>query len=83
LTYFFTGREAKLSYHVFAIRKALGDADNGRFIETVPKRGYRFTAQVDRANRANRDLPHSRRKPGAGASLRRRCCRKHFRNLEN
>jgi DNA-binding winged helix-turn-helix (wHTH) protein/Tol biopolymer transport system component len=41
--------ESNLSYHVFAIRKALGDtAENGQLIETVPKRGYRFTASVTR-----------------------------------
>lgn len=39
--------ESNLAYHVFAIRKALGDAaENGQYIETVPKRGYRFTATV-------------------------------------
>ena len=39
--------EANLAYHVFALRKALGDATgNGPYIETVPKRGYRFTADV-------------------------------------
>ena len=38
--------EANLSYHVFAIRKALGDAADNGLIATVPKRGYRFTAAV-------------------------------------
>jgi DNA-binding winged helix-turn-helix (wHTH) protein len=39
--------ESNLAYHVFAIRKALGEsADGKRFIETVPKRGYRFVAPV-------------------------------------
>ena len=43
--------ESNLSYHVFAIRKALGDtAENGHLIETVPKSGYRFTATVTRPN---------------------------------
>jgi DNA-binding winged helix-turn-helix (wHTH) protein/Tol biopolymer transport system component len=33
------------------VRDALGDsADNPRFIETVPKRGYRFIAPVDRTD---------------------------------
>ena len=37
--------ESNLAYNVFALRKALGDtAEEGRFIETVPKRGYRFKA---------------------------------------
>ena len=51
--------EANLSYHVFAIRKALGDSDNGRFIETVPKRGYRFTAHVEPLNGGNGTSPAS------------------------
>jgi eukaryotic-like serine/threonine-protein kinase len=39
--------ESNLTYHVFAIRKALGDtAENGQYIETVPRRGYRFMATV-------------------------------------
>jgi eukaryotic-like serine/threonine-protein kinase len=39
--------ESNLAYNVFALRKALGDtADNGQYIETVAKRGYRFTAPV-------------------------------------
>lgn len=39
--------EANLTVHISALRKALGEASNGSgYIETVPKRGYRFTAQV-------------------------------------
>ncbi len=39
--------EANLSYTVSAIRKALGNGAEGqRYIETVPKRGYRFVAPV-------------------------------------
>lgn len=39
--------ESNLAYHVFAIRKALGEvADGERFIETVPKQGYRFVAPL-------------------------------------
>src|SRR5262245_28697555 len=37
--------ESNLSSNVALIRKALGDGENGlKFIETVPKRGYRFVA---------------------------------------
>src|SRR5688572_30371262 len=44
-----TVEEANLAYHVFAIRKALGEtSDSDRFIETVPKSGYRFVAPVVR-----------------------------------
>jgi Tol biopolymer transport system component/DNA-binding winged helix-turn-helix (wHTH) protein len=39
--------ESNLAYNVFALRKALGDtADNPQYIETVPRRGYRFKAPV-------------------------------------
>ena len=39
--------EANLAQHVFTLRKALGDSPDGaRFIATVPKRGYRFVAEV-------------------------------------
>jgi Tol biopolymer transport system component/DNA-binding winged helix-turn-helix (wHTH) protein len=40
--------EANLSHHIAVLRKALGRGDDGtQFIETVPRRGYRFTAPVD------------------------------------
>jgi Tol biopolymer transport system component/DNA-binding winged helix-turn-helix (wHTH) protein len=39
--------ESNLTQNVFAIRRALGPAANGKpYIETVPKRGYRFVADV-------------------------------------
>ena len=39
--------EANLSYNISLIRKALGEGENGKkYIETVPKRGYRFAPQV-------------------------------------
>jgi DNA-binding winged helix-turn-helix (wHTH) protein len=39
--------EANLSHHVFTLRKALSDGENGAtYIETVPRRGYRFVADV-------------------------------------
>ncbi|MDX2034147.1 MAG: protein kinase [Blastocatellia bacterium] len=39
--------EANLNVSVSALRKALGDtASNPRYIETAPKRGYRFIARV-------------------------------------
>lgn len=39
--------EANLAYNIFTIRKALGDtADNPDYVETIPKRGYRFKAPV-------------------------------------
>ncbi len=39
--------EANLNHHVWALRKALGDGASGaRYIETVPRHGYRFAAGV-------------------------------------
>ncbi|HUR99571.1 MAG TPA: winged helix-turn-helix domain-containing protein [Pyrinomonadaceae bacterium] len=39
--------EANLSHHIHRLRRALGeDSNGGKFIETVPKRGYRFIAPV-------------------------------------
>ena len=39
--------ESNLTKHVWLIRRALGDGDSeSRFIETVPKLGYRFIAKV-------------------------------------
>jgi Tol biopolymer transport system component/DNA-binding winged helix-turn-helix (wHTH) protein len=39
--------EANLSHHVFTLRKALEDDRNGaRYIKTIPRRGYRFVADV-------------------------------------
>src|SRR5437867_2368461 len=42
--------EANLSQTIFVLRKTLGDDPNGRpFIETIPRRGYRFSADVREA----------------------------------
>ena len=50
-----TVEESNLAYHVFAIRKALGEsADSDRYIETVPKRGYRFVAPVQSSSKPER-----------------------------
>ena len=39
--------EANLTQYVFALRRALGEAESGEpYIETVPKHGYRFVADV-------------------------------------
>ncbi len=39
--------EANLAQNVSLLRKALGDLrDDHRYIETIPKRGYRFVGQV-------------------------------------
>ena len=52
--------ESNLSYNVFALRKALGDsAENSRYIETVPKKGYRFRAGVSPQSPARHAQPAS------------------------
>jgi DNA-binding winged helix-turn-helix (wHTH) protein/pimeloyl-ACP methyl ester carboxylesterase len=38
--------ENNLAQNISALRKALGEGSGEKFIETVPKRGYRFVAQV-------------------------------------
>lgn len=39
--------EGNLAQHIFILRRALGEAADGpRYIETVPRRGYRFVARV-------------------------------------
>ena len=39
--------EANLTVAISALRKALGEKESGlQYIETVPKKGYRFTAKV-------------------------------------
>jgi Tol biopolymer transport system component len=45
---------ASLDYQVFLIRRALGKNPDGRdYIETVPRRGFRFTGAVARVARRN------------------------------
>jgi len=40
--------EGNLSRHIFNLRQILGEDEHLRYIETVPKRGYRFAASVER-----------------------------------
>jgi DNA-binding winged helix-turn-helix (wHTH) protein/TolB-like protein/tetratricopeptide (TPR) repeat protein len=43
--------ESSLSQNISLLRKALGDGSGGRqFIETIPKRGYKFVAPVKRVD---------------------------------
>ena len=52
--------EGNLSTNIYALRKALGDdRRSSPYIATVPRRGYRFTAMVRRANdtRETRNSP--------------------------
>src|SRR6266481_1235346 len=45
--------EANLTQNIYMLRKALGE---GRYIETVPRRGYRFAAEVKEGEAASADL---------------------------
>ena len=52
--------ESNLAYNIFALRKALRDsAENSRYIETVPKKGYRFRASVTPASPPRNPQPPS------------------------
>src|SRR6266853_1682236 len=54
--------EANISRHVWTLRKTLGENENGQsYIETVPKRGYRFLANVQEAGNGRDQLVVERR----------------------
>ena len=43
--------EGNLARHIFLLRKTLGETPDGAsYVETVPKRGYRFVGPVERDN---------------------------------
>jgi DNA-binding winged helix-turn-helix (wHTH) protein len=49
--------EANLTVNISALRKALGENSNGQsYIETVPRKGYRFTARVRAATEDERGM---------------------------
>jgi len=53
--------EANLTQHVATLRKALSGSDpNHKFIETIPKRGYRFLAPIDIVENRQREPGVSR-----------------------
>src|SRR5262249_10872836 len=46
--------EGSLAWHISLLRKALADGLGGRnFIETIPRRGYRFLCPVEETDRAD------------------------------
>ena len=50
--------EANLTVNISALRKVLGETAGGeRYIETVPKRGYRFVAPVKERPRNGKTMP--------------------------
>jgi Tol biopolymer transport system component/DNA-binding winged helix-turn-helix (wHTH) protein len=67
----FVDFEDGLNHAVRKLREALGDmAEQPRFIETVPKRGYRFIAPVEEGAAGLAPLPSDQRtRPPQGAAL--------------
>ncbi len=63
--------ENNLSQHLSALRQALGDGLPGRqFIVTVPRRGYRFVADVRRVNDAKDTAANlARSRPGPSVAV--------------
>jgi len=58
--------EATLAQNIFTIRKALGENITGtQYIETIPKRGYRFVVDV---NRSYREISRPETYSGPGLS---------------
>jgi TolB-like protein/DNA-binding winged helix-turn-helix (wHTH) protein len=52
----FVDFEQGLNFAINRIRTVLGDdADNPRYIETLPRRGYRFVAPVERVDASSKD----------------------------
>jgi DNA-binding winged helix-turn-helix (wHTH) protein len=52
--------EGNLAVHIFALRRALGAGTTAaEYIETVPKRGYRFVAPLDSVRESNPDASES------------------------
>ncbi len=66
----FVDFEGSLNAAVNKLREALGDsAENPRFVETLPRRGYRFLASVERSTRAAAAAVGSTAADGASSSL--------------
>jgi DNA-binding winged helix-turn-helix (wHTH) protein/TolB-like protein/Tfp pilus assembly protein PilF len=61
--------EANLSQTIFVLRKILGDAPDGRpYIDTVPRRGYRFAANVGEGSAASNAVVAAAARPRRTAS---------------
>jgi Tol biopolymer transport system component/DNA-binding winged helix-turn-helix (wHTH) protein len=48
--------EGNLTHHVFTLRKILGEGDGCEYIETIPRRGYRFVSPVREVRDESIDL---------------------------
>lgn len=49
--------EANLSVNIASLRKVLVEGDDRRYIETVPKRGYRFVGKVSDQENTTKETP--------------------------
>ena len=67
----FVDYDHSLNTAVNKLREALNDsADNPRFIQTIPRRGYRFVAPVEKIDGAPGSAnPEEPRKPGAAPTI--------------
>ena len=60
--------EGNLSRHIFNLRQVLGDSPDGRkYIETIPRRGYRFVASVCEDGAATASDPSNERQRSRAA----------------
>jgi DNA-binding winged helix-turn-helix (wHTH) protein/TolB-like protein len=77
--------ESNLAQHIFMLRKALGETvGNTKYIETVPRRGYRFVAPVTERRKEVAEVasdvsgqltPGNRRMSDWSIRSQSRCCR--------
>ena len=49
--------EGNLAQHVSVLRKALGETQSHKYIETIPRRGYRFLETVNEGSVESRESP--------------------------
>jgi TolB-like protein/DNA-binding winged helix-turn-helix (wHTH) protein len=50
--------ENNLAHHISVLRRMLGNGEGGKaYIETIPKRGYRFVGELKEAAEDGRDVP--------------------------
>ena len=58
--------ERGLAYCISQVRAALGDSgDNPRFVQTIPKRGFKFIAPVEHVGRESKTQAPTRERPAA------------------
>jgi DNA-binding winged helix-turn-helix (wHTH) protein len=58
--------ENNLAQYISVLRRALGEESNGeKYIETLPKRGYRFVADVQESLESAETGPHNKMRAGS------------------